>query len=127
MNYSKNLLTRLKAKHCLASDYAAAKILGVSSTILYNANSGKTGLSDDTLIRIAHLIDESAIKIVCEYHLATDESRNMRQFYADILEQHYYATDTVIPDFQRQKSAWFFWGICFQIIYIMRIVAICEL
>lgn len=105
MNYAKNLLTRFKATNGLPSDYAAAKLLGLSPSSLSCVKLGKNGFSDDTLIKIAHLIDESAIKIVCEYHLATDESRNMRQFYADILEQHYNATDTAIPDFQRQRSA----------------------
>lgn len=105
MDYAKNLLTRLKATAGLCSDYKAAKALGVSPSSISLVKLGKNGFSDETLLKIAALIGENSIKTVSEYHLAVDESSNLRQHHAAILELYYTSTDTMIPDFQQKRRA----------------------
>lgn len=105
MDYAKNLLTRFKAALNLPSDYAAAKVLDCSPSSLSLIKMGRNGFSDETLIKIGTLMGENTIKTVSEYHLAVDNSRNMRQHHAAILDLYYRSTDTMIPDFQQQRSA----------------------
>lgn len=104
MNTAQKLLTRLKVALNLPSDYAAAKILGVSSQSLSVIKTGKGGFSDSTLIKIAHLLDENPIKTVCEYHLDIETDDNMRQFYADILESYFAAQSRAVTDEEMREA-----------------------
>lgn len=76
MKTTLEFIAAVKAKHGIESDYAAAKLLGVTRTTLSHYRNGKGLLGDDAALKVAELLEiEPGYVLAC---IAAERSKNER-------------------------------------------------
>ncbi|MDP5205773.1 helix-turn-helix transcriptional regulator [Alishewanella sp. SMS9] len=84
-----DFIDELKAAYGLTSDYQAAKKLGISTTTISSYRAGRSFLSDDIALKIAHLLDvEPLLVLACvnaERHLKSG-SEEVFSFWVNLAE-----------------------------------------
>lgn len=76
MNYTNELLDRVKARFCLSSEYKLAKFLEVPHSSLHRWRKGSTSMEWDTAFKIADLLEENDQNVV--FGLIDDKYTNPR-------------------------------------------------
>lgn len=81
------LLDRLKEKRELRTDYAAAKVLGISTARMHDYRSGNRNPDNYTLTRIAIELGIDPMTLIAELHAATEKNEKKRTFWRDFFLQ----------------------------------------
>jgi len=63
-----SLLDTLKARHGLASDYAAAKLLGITTAQVSRYRTGRDHFGDEISLRVAALLGEDPGAVLAQVH-----------------------------------------------------------
>ncbi|PRG56869.1 helix-turn-helix transcriptional regulator [Burkholderia gladioli] len=79
-------LDAVKAKLDLPSDYAAAKVLGVTRSTVSAYRNGKSTFDEDTCFRVAEILDVRAFEVVAATHAERARDDRHRAFWMDALE-----------------------------------------
>lgn len=86
MNYSQKLLTWLKAANDGASDYRAAKIIGVTPQAVSHVRAQNRQFSDKTAVRIAQELKLDPIKVIARLHIDSESCHQTRQVWEEIIK-----------------------------------------
>jgi glycerol-3-phosphate dehydrogenase len=105
MNFSQKLLTELKATCGLPSDGRAAALLDITRQSVSHVVTGRRQFCDDTLVKIAHLLNKNPIEVLATKHIETNESVIMTQVWKDILEKDKIAASLTLLGLQPDKVA----------------------
>lgn len=81
---AQKILKRLKAAQDGASDYRIAQLLEITPSAISLVKTKGTAFSDQTLVKIAHLLGENPQLFVADYHLATNDFPGMNEFWEEL-------------------------------------------
>ena len=68
MTYTQKLITELKQKLDVTSDYAIAKALGITGQHMNQYKKGGQ-FSDDMALKVASLLEKNAVEVLADLHL----------------------------------------------------------
>lgn len=80
-------LDELKARNGGASDYAIAKILGITHQMVSKYRLGKDCLGDSTAIRVAELLEIEPAIVIASVHAERSKSEKEKAVWREILEK----------------------------------------
>jgi len=80
-------LDAVKAALDLPSDYAAAKVLGVTRSTVSAYRNGKSTFDEDTCFRVAEILGVRAFEVVAATHAERARDDRHRDFWMDALEK----------------------------------------
>ncbi|CAD9228386.1 Helix-turn-helix protein [Burkholderia cenocepacia] len=80
-------LDALKAHLDLPSDYAAAKLLGVTRSAVSHYRTGRTTFDDSTAIRVAELLGVDPAEVFASMQYERAKSDEARAVWASLLEK----------------------------------------
>lgn len=80
------LLDRAKDKANLPSDYALAKVLGMTAGNLSNIRKSKTHPSNEVAIKLATLAGLDEMRVIAEIELRTANTEKKKEFWKHYIE-----------------------------------------
>ena len=80
-------LDAVKRKLDLPSDYALAKTLSLSRSAVSLLQSGKNGMSDETAIKIAEILQIPVAKVLLESHIERSKAPEVRAAWTGMMEK----------------------------------------
>ncbi len=78
-------IDRLKVKKGLHSDYAAAKLLGMTTAAITMLRSRESTLSEDVALKLAHELDISPVLVLTDQATERAKSESAKQAWHKIL------------------------------------------
>lgn len=89
-------LDAIRAKHELPSDYAVAKILGISRSAISNYRNNDKNFDDEVARRVAALLGISPEIVVLDMHAERAQTEEMRALWMRISEKISASFNTLI-------------------------------
>jgi len=77
----------VKIKHDLPSDYALAKLLGVSKQAVSNYRLGKGGFDDLTAVRVAELLNLNPMEVIAVANRERAKSEDARRVWTGLFDR----------------------------------------
>lgn len=77
----------LKTQKGFLTDYRLAKALGLQSAHICNYRAGRSGMNDETAIRLATLLDIQPGVVLCELYAERALKRNVKRVWLDAAEK----------------------------------------
>jgi plasmid maintenance system antidote protein VapI len=81
-----DLLDRAKAKANISSDYALAKVLGITTGNLSNIRAGRTHPSNEEAVKLATLAGLDEMDVIAEIELQTAKTEKKKEFWKHYIE-----------------------------------------
>ena len=80
-------LDAIKTKTGAPSDYAIAKLLGISRASVSNYRNGHTYFDDDICVKVASLLDVDPIEVVINVHAERSTNVLVKSSFMEVLKQ----------------------------------------
>lgn len=80
-------LELVKRKLNLPSDYALAKVLGVTRGAISQMQLGKSGLGDETAVKIAEILGVASARVLIDVHMERSKAPEVRAAWAGLMEK----------------------------------------
>ena len=87
MNITPQLIDQLKEKHGLRSDYAVAKMLGISTQRLSNYRTGRNRFDDLMAYKVAELLELDPAEVIAQINMERAKRPEERKAWKEILER----------------------------------------
>jgi transcriptional regulator with XRE-family HTH domain len=95
MKTTLELIADLKAKHDLESDYAIAKLLGITKNAVSLYRNGKAYMGDEVALKVADLLDLDPAYVITCMHAEREKTQALKKIWSRIAK-HYAVTATVV-------------------------------
>ncbi len=80
-------IDRLKVKKCLPSDYAAAKLLGMTTAAITQLRSRGSTLSEDISLKLAHELELNPVLVLTDQATERAKSESVQREWNSILRE----------------------------------------
>lgn len=87
MNNTNQYLDAVKARHCLASDYAIAKKLGITHQSVSNYRSGKSKMDETTAFKVAEALEIDPATVIIAAQIEREKKPELRAVWMDIFKK----------------------------------------
>jgi transcriptional regulator with XRE-family HTH domain len=74
-------MTAIKARHNISSDYALAKLLGVTQQAVSKWRNGKATIGDELAPLVGHLLDIDAAKVLADVNAEREHDETMKALW----------------------------------------------
>jgi predicted transcriptional regulator len=74
-------LDAIKARHSLKSDYALAKLLGLSTSAIYTYRAGRGEMDSTTAVKVAELLAINPLQVIACVELARAKNDGARKVW----------------------------------------------
>jgi len=98
MNTTLQVIDRIKAEHHIESDYAAAKLLGISRQSMSKYRNNKNQFSDDVAYRAAELAKMSPFKVIASLQSERNNLQSNREVWTEMERK-----DSLVEMMQKQE------------------------
>jgi len=98
MNTTNEVIDRIKSEHHLPSDYAAAKLLGVSKQSMSKYRNNKNQFSDDVAYRAAELAKLSPFKVIASLQSERKNQQSNKEIWSEMEKK-----DRLVKKIQNQE------------------------
>lgn len=90
-------LELVKRKLDLPSDYALAKILGVTRSAISLQQAGKTAMGDETAVKVAEVLSMPVGRVLIDVHMERSKSPEVKAAWAGLMEKISASFDALMP------------------------------
>ncbi|MGD1324404.1 hypothetical protein ACNHE5_05625 [Pandoraea pnomenusa] len=87
MKTTADYLDAVKARLDLPSDYAAAKVLGVTRSAVSLYRHGKSTFDDAVILRVAEILSIDPLEVIASANVERAKSAEMREVWTGLLEK----------------------------------------
>ncbi|WP_034350347.1 helix-turn-helix domain-containing protein [Herbaspirillum sp. GW103] len=95
--HTNDYLELVKRKLDLPSDYALAKVLGVTRSAISHMKMGKSGIGDETAVKVAELTGIPVARVLIDVHLERSKAPEVKAAWASMMEKFSASFDALMP------------------------------
>ncbi|BEV15583.1 helix-turn-helix domain-containing protein [Herbaspirillum sp. DW155] len=90
-------LDAVKRKLDLPSDYALAKVLGVTRGSVSNLQAGKSAMCDETAVRVAEILGMPSGQVLIDMHMERSKAPEVRAAWQSVMQRLSASFDFLMP------------------------------
>lgn len=90
-------LESVKRKLDLPSDYALAKVLGVTRSNISNLQTGRSAMCDESAVKVAEILGMPSGRVLIDMHLERSKAPEVKAAWAGLMEKISASFDALMP------------------------------